>query len=357
MPPNVSLILADCDAWAPAALSSLLVPDECARAARYRHDDDRRRFVVRRGLLRRLLGERLGAPPAEVPLRAGPNGKPLVDVVDGPVFNLARSGALALFAFADVPPETSAGSRWAGAVGVDLERVARDRRSLADLERIAGHFAPAESHWLRTLEPAAAVDAFYRLWTAKEACLKCLGTGIGSGVVTLDDVACAIGPGGTIGYAARRSGPEAWHVLPVDRCRDHVAAVAVTANILFSLALMPVLGAAGLALATALAAMINGAILIIVLNRRLGGVEWGSVGRSSLRVVLACLPLIGICFWAASAPLWTHPGEWIEKAVVLAVAIVFSVGGYVGVHILLKSDEVDVVWGMVRRKLGRATGR
>ena len=135
------------------------------------------------------------------------------------------------------------------------------------------------------------------------------------------------------------------------------AAVAVTANILFSLALMPMLGAAGLALATALAAMINGAILIIVLNRRLGGIEWGSVGRSSLRVVLACFPLIVTCFLAASASLWTHPGEWIEKAVLLAVAIAFSVGGYVGVHLLLKSDEVDVVWGMVKRKLGRAAGR
>jgi putative peptidoglycan lipid II flippase len=135
------------------------------------------------------------------------------------------------------------------------------------------------------------------------------------------------------------------------------AAVAVTANILFSLVLMPMLGAAGLALATALAAMINGAILIIVLNRRLGGIEWGSVGRSSLRVVLACFPLIATCFLAASASLWTHPGEWIEKAVLLAVAIAFSVGGYVGVHLLLKSDEVDVVWGMVKRKLGRAAGR
>ncbi len=135
------------------------------------------------------------------------------------------------------------------------------------------------------------------------------------------------------------------------------AAVAVAANILLSLALMPMLGAAGLALATALAAMINGGILIIVLNRRLGGVEWGSVGRSSLRVALACLPLIATCFWTASASLWTHPGEWIEKAVLLAVAIGCSVGGYLGVHVLLKSDELDVVWGMVRRKLGRVTGR
>jgi len=135
------------------------------------------------------------------------------------------------------------------------------------------------------------------------------------------------------------------------------AAVAVAANILFSLALMPILGAAGLALATALAAMINGSILIIVLNRRLGGVEWGSVGRSSLRVVLACAPLIVTCFWTASASLWIRPGEWIEKSLLLAVAIGFSVGGYLGVHVLLKSDELDVVWGMVRRRLGRVAGR
>jgi putative peptidoglycan lipid II flippase len=135
------------------------------------------------------------------------------------------------------------------------------------------------------------------------------------------------------------------------------AAVAVAANVAFSLALMQSLGAAGLALATALAAMVNGGILVVVLNRRLGGVEWGVVGRSSLRVVLACLPLIVTCFWVASASLWTHPGEWVEKSVVLLAAIGFSAGSYLGVHVLLKSDELDVVWGMVRRKLGRLTGR
>ena len=135
------------------------------------------------------------------------------------------------------------------------------------------------------------------------------------------------------------------------------AAVAVASNIVFSLMLMPSLGAAGLALATALAAMVNGSILVVVLNRRIGGVEWGSVGRSSLRVMLACLPLTVICLWAASASLWTHPGDWIEKAVLLTAAIGFSAGSYVGIHVLLKSSELDVVWGMVRSKLGRVTGR
>ncbi|MFZ3012091.1 MAG: murein biosynthesis integral membrane protein MurJ, partial [Nitrospira sp.] len=61
------------------------------------------------------------------------------------------------------------------------------------------------------------------------------------------------------------------------------AAISVVVNILFSLVLMSHLGAAGLALATALAAMVNGGILVVVLNRRLGGVEWESVIRSAGR--------------------------------------------------------------------------
>jgi putative peptidoglycan lipid II flippase len=131
------------------------------------------------------------------------------------------------------------------------------------------------------------------------------------------------------------------------------AAIAVAANIVFSIVLMSHLGAAGLALATALAAMVNGGILVAVLNRRLGGVEWGAVGRSSLRVVVACVPLVVACLWVAGARVWTHPADWIAKSVMLFVAIGLSVSGYLGVHAMLRSEELDVVWGMVRRKLGR----
>ena len=116
---------------------------------------------------------------------------------------------------------------------------------------------------------------------------------------------------------------------------------------------MSSLGAAGLALATALAAMVNGGILIAVLNRRLGGVEWGSVGRSLLRVLAASVPLGVVCAWVAAAQIWTHPGEWIEKSAMLVVAIGLSGGCYMGVHALLRSEELGLVWGMVRRKLKR----
>ncbi len=134
------------------------------------------------------------------------------------------------------------------------------------------------------------------------------------------------------------------------------AVVAVGANIVFSLLFMSPLGAPGLALATALAAMVNGSILVAVLNRRVGGVDWSSVGRSSLRVMLACVPLALACWWVANAKVWTYEGAWVAKSVMLFVAIGLSATGYFGVHALLKSEELDVLWNLARRKLVRARG-
>ncbi|NJL15995.1 MAG: oligosaccharide flippase family protein [Nitrospira sp.] len=131
------------------------------------------------------------------------------------------------------------------------------------------------------------------------------------------------------------------------------ATIAVVTNILFSLFLMSHLGAAGLALATALAAMVNGGILVVVFNRRLGGVEWRSVINSAGRVLVGCLPIVVACWWVAGAQIWSHPAEWMAKSAMLAVAMALSVGGYLGVHAVLRSEELDVLWGMVRRKLGR----
>ena len=116
--------------------------------------------------------------------------------------------------------------------------------------------------------------------------------------------------------------------------------------------LMSHLGAAGLALATALAAMVNGAILVVVLNRRLGGVEWGAIGRSFFRVLVACIPLVIACWWVAGAEVWTHPADWVMKSAMLFAAMALSAGAYLGVHAMFRSEELGVVWEMVRRKLG-----
>jgi putative peptidoglycan lipid II flippase len=131
------------------------------------------------------------------------------------------------------------------------------------------------------------------------------------------------------------------------------AIIGVASNVALSLALMDRLTYAGLALATALASMINITILIAVLNRRLGGVRWADVVRSAGRVLLASVPLVVACIWVAQLAVWHRPGEWAAKTIMLGVAIGLSGAGYFGAHALMRSEELETVWGLLRRKLGK----
>ncbi|HET6675630.1 MAG TPA: murein biosynthesis integral membrane protein MurJ [Nitrospiraceae bacterium] len=149
----------------------------------------------------------------------------------------------------------------------------------------------------------------------------------------------------------------AFYSLQDTKTPAYTAAAAVVANIIFSLFLMGPLGAPGLALATALASMLNGTILVAALNRRLGRVDWPAVGRSAGRVVLACAPVVAACWWVASASVWAQESQWASKSVMLCGGIGVSLAGYLSVHALLKSEELDVFLGMVKRKLGRAANR
>jgi putative peptidoglycan lipid II flippase len=74
-------------------------------------------------------------------------------------------------------------------------------------------------------------------------------------------------------------------------------------------------------------------------------------------VLIASAPLVVVCAWVAAAQLWTHPGEWTAKSAMLFMAIGLSVSGYLGTHALLRSEELNLVWGMVRKKLGRVISR
>ena len=76
-------------------------------------------------------------------------------------------------------------------------------------------------------------------------------------------------------------------------------------------------GGSGTGIGHGLASMLNASILVAVLHRRLGRVDWGSIGWSALRVLVACIPVVLICLWVGSAAIWTQAGEWMMKSVVL----------------------------------------
>jgi 4'-phosphopantetheinyl transferase len=122
----------------------------------------RSRWGTARGILREVLGRALACAPAQVEFRYGPHGKP--QLAESPLrFNISHTGALAVIAVAQVE------------VGVDVE-LPRSRRSDAIARRF---YAPGEIERLfAETDPARREDAFFRLWTCKEAFLKATGEGL-----------------------------------------------------------------------------------------------------------------------------------------------------------------------------------
>lgn len=142
----------------PAA--GALSEDELLRAAAFKVEDGRRRFVGSRAALRTLLGRYLGAEPGTVQFAAGAGGKPRLDSSSLLQFNVSHSGDVALIAIAD------------GAdVGVDVEEVKPRAHTDGIARRV---FTRAERDAIDDDE------SFFRHWVAKEAFVKATGRGISS---------------------------------------------------------------------------------------------------------------------------------------------------------------------------------
>jgi 4'-phosphopantetheinyl transferase len=225
---ELHLWLADVEDWEDCDWNEVLSAEELARTSRYRHAVDRDRARTGRGLLRRLLGRYLGMSPADVAIETGEFGKPQLagDTNDTTIaFNTSGSAQLALYAF-------TRGT----AVGVDIEVFAnapgaagKTPPSPRTVQSMATRFAADEAALIHGLPEAEAAAAFLRFWTCKEACLKCLGTGIGGGGPTLADVVIALNPDGTVSGTARAASGRSWRVASLTPCPGSTAAVAVPA--------------------------------------------------------------------------------------------------------------------------------
>jgi 4'-phosphopantetheinyl transferase len=118
--------------------------------------------------LKALLAAYLDGDPEDLPLQRSPHGKPFLEGVANLHFNLSHSGTCTAIAVSrEVEP------------GVDVEQPRRQRALLPLARR---YFAPSEVEVLEALPEASRNDAFYSLWTCKEAVLKAQGRGIAFGL-------------------------------------------------------------------------------------------------------------------------------------------------------------------------------
>jgi 4'-phosphopantetheinyl transferase len=169
-------------AFATYAKGELLSQTEKDRSAKFHFERDRRNFVVRRSLLRAILGGYLKMDPAQLVFEYEEWGKPrLPPQVGAPPlhFNFSHSRGLALCAVTSLAP-----------VGVDVEKL----RPMPEMAEIAATFcAAAENAQIKDAPEERKLEVFFGVWTRKEAFLKANGQGL---VGSLAQVDCSVAPPG-----------------------------------------------------------------------------------------------------------------------------------------------------------------
>ena len=159
---EIVLRLFDLDGLSVAEVDSLEA--ERTSAARMHFEQDSRRLLIRRAILRSLLGELTGRRPGEIQFEHTSHGRPSVKGLPGFHFNTSRTGHWFIVAttHAVIP-------------GVDIEF----DRPIPDLESLVRRVcSPREQQALAGVD-AISASWFLRIWTRKEAVLKAVGLGLG----------------------------------------------------------------------------------------------------------------------------------------------------------------------------------
>ena len=196
-------------------LKSLSV-DELARAGRFHFERDRKRFIVARGILRKILGYYLGENPINVLFEYTAHGKPALVPNTGNdrlCFNLSHSDACALYAIAR-----------SNKIGIDIESVRHD----IEEDLIARKFfSQGEINSLEKIDKNKRTGLFFQYWTRKEAFIKALGQGIS---FPLEQCDVSLMNGNILSpiiLSGNNGKSSCWHVQDLFPGEGYVAAIAV----------------------------------------------------------------------------------------------------------------------------------
>ena len=152
------------------SLINLLTQEEKQKASCFKFEHDRRRFFTTRIGLKLLLANYLNTNPQNLHFITNTYGKPSLE--NQPLhFNISHSKDIILYAFYPHLP-----------IGIDIEYTRLDL-DVEDIAQLVFH-ATEIDYWLR-LDEKQRIDAFFQLWTLKEAYIKAIGQGFSYPVKTL----------------------------------------------------------------------------------------------------------------------------------------------------------------------------
>ena len=150
----------------------LLSPERLKKADRYKMPGDKKRCIAGGVMIRRILGD--------TQITDNGRGKPVA--ANGTAFNLSHSGDWVLLAVGE------------GEVGCDIEYP-----KLVSYEKM-GRIVFTENELRLVKEARDKMGEFFRLWTKKEALLKCIGDGFHRPAKSVDVSGNSIADGNRVYY-------------------------------------------------------------------------------------------------------------------------------------------------------------
>jgi putative peptidoglycan lipid II flippase len=165
---------------------------------------------------------------------------------------------------------------------------------------------------------------------------------------------------GLLGYSAVKIASPSFYSLGDARTPVTISVLTVAANLALNITLAKLIGYTGLALGTALAAVLNASTLLVLLSRRLDGLETRATAIAFAKI-LAASTLMGLAAW------WTNygltsvlpAGQMVRYSVDLLTgvrlftAIAAGLAALAAAARLLRIEEFDEAFSRVVRRLVR----
>lgn len=159
---------------------------------------------------------------------------------------------------------------------------------------------------------------------------------------------------GLLGYSAVKIASPSFYALRDSRTPVIISIASVTLNLVLNLVLVRVMGYRGLALGTAIAALFNAIALLVLLGRRIGGLDGTRVTVAMIKITIASAVMgaaaLLTSYWLQSV----LPGEqWYIRMVQVFGAIGAGIVVLLGSAKVLGISELMTALDRVRRRVGR----
>ena len=158
---------------------------------------------------------------------------------------------------------------------------------------------------------------------------------------------------GLVGYTAVKVLAPAFYALDQPRGPLMASGLAVATNLVTVGLLYPRLGFRAVALGTALAALLNAALLATLFERRVGGLLGRGLVRSTVPMAASAVVMGGVVWWTAAA--LEHAlgaGDLPANLATGLLPVVLGVAVYALLTRWLRVGEAEALWSLARQRLG-----